>query len=147
MSELRKIEQLAVEIYCKKYPVDHLNFKYWERMRDNFVKGYVGESLLRGSAYQDKTEELKKDIDDIASTLERISKAITNNLTEHQNTVHEEIVKKLESGSVPLDNAIEEFTKAMTLAKKCDESLKNAEEAITKLVNATGELEDFKVEE
>ena len=41
MSELRKIEQLAVEIYCKKYPVDHLNFKYWERMRDNFVKGYV----------------------------------------------------------------------------------------------------------
>ena len=63
----------------------------------DFVKGYVGESLLRGSAYQDKTEELKKDIDDIASTLERISKAITNNLTEHQNTVHEEIVKKLES--------------------------------------------------
>ena len=59
----------------------------------------------------------------------------------------EEIVKKLESGSVPLDDAIEEFTKAMTLAKKCDESLKNAEEAITKLVNATGELEDFKVEE
>lgn len=63
----------------------------------DFVKGYVGESLLRGSAYQDKTEELKKDIDDIASTLERISKAITNNLTEHQNIVHEEIVKKLES--------------------------------------------------
>ena len=30
----------------------------------------------------------------------------------------EEIVKKLESGSVPLDNAIEEFTKAMKLAKK-----------------------------
>ena len=59
----------------------------------------------------------------------------------------EEIVKKLESGSVPLDDAIEEFTKAMTLAKKCDESLKNAEEAITKLVNATGEIEDFKVEE
>ena len=59
----------------------------------------------------------------------------------------EEIVKKLESGSVPLDNAIEEFTKAMTLAKKCDESLKNAEEAITKLVNSTGTVEDFKIEE
>lgn len=59
----------------------------------------------------------------------------------------EEIVKKLESGSVPLDNAIEEFTKAMTLAKKCDESLKNAEEAITKLVNSTGNIEDFKIEE
>lgn len=59
----------------------------------------------------------------------------------------EEIVKKLESGSVPLDNAIEEFTKAMNLAKKCDESLKNAEDAITKLVNATGNIEDFQVEE
>ncbi len=59
----------------------------------------------------------------------------------------EEIVKQLESGSVPLDNAIEEFTKAMKLAKKCDESLKNAEEAITKLVNETGEVKDFKVEE
>lgn len=63
----------------------------------DFVKGYIGESLLRGSAYQDKTEDLKKDIDDIASTLERISKAITSNLTKHQNTVHEEIVKQLES--------------------------------------------------
>ena len=41
MSELRKIEQLATKIYCEKYPVDHFNFKYWERMRDNFVKGYV----------------------------------------------------------------------------------------------------------
>ena len=38
-------------------------------------------------------------------------------------------------------------TKAMNLAKKCDESLKNAEEAITKLVNTTGNVEDFKVEE
>ena len=37
----------------------------------------------------------------------------------------EEIVKQLESGSVPLDNAIEEFTKAMKLAKKCDESYRN----------------------
>ena len=35
----------------------------------------------------------------------------------------EEIVKQLESGNVPLDNAIEEFTKAMKLAKKCDEKL------------------------
>ncbi len=64
----------------------------------DFVKGYIGEALLRGSAYQDKTEELKNDIDNIASTLEKISKAINNdNLTTHQNTVHEEIVSQLES--------------------------------------------------
>ena len=59
----------------------------------------------------------------------------------------ESIVKKLESGEVPLDNAINEFTEAMRLAKECDEKLKNAEEAITKLVNKDGEVVDFKVEE
>ncbi len=59
----------------------------------------------------------------------------------------ETIVKKLESGEVPLDNAITEFTEAMKIAKECDEKLKTAEEAITKLVNKDGEVVDFKVEE
>lgn len=59
----------------------------------------------------------------------------------------EEIVKKLESGEVPLDDAIKEFNEAMMLAKNCDQKLKNAEEAITKIVNADGSIEDFKVEE
>ena len=55
----------------------------------------------------------------------------------------ETIVKKLENGEVPLDNAIDEFTEAMKLAKVCDEKLKKAEETITKLVNKDGSLEDF----
>lgn len=59
----------------------------------------------------------------------------------------ESIVKKLESGEVPLDNAIAEFTEAMKLAKLCDEKLKTAEGAITKLVNKDGSVSDFKVEE
>jgi exodeoxyribonuclease VII small subunit len=59
----------------------------------------------------------------------------------------EGIVKKLEVGDVPLDDAIEEFNKAMKLAKVCYTKLKNAEEAITKLVNKDGKLEDFNVEE
>ncbi len=59
----------------------------------------------------------------------------------------ESIVKKLESGEVPLDDAIVQFTEAMKLANICDEKLKNAEEAITKLVNKNGELEEFKIEE
>lgn len=59
----------------------------------------------------------------------------------------EEIVKKLEVGDVPLDDAIEEFNKAMKLAKTCDSKLKNAEEAITKLVNDNDEIKDFNVEE
>ena len=59
----------------------------------------------------------------------------------------EAIVKKLETGEVPLDDAITEFNKAMVLAKSCDEKLKNAEEAITKLVKENGDIVDFKVEE
>ena len=59
----------------------------------------------------------------------------------------EEIVTKLESGEVPLDDAIKEFTKAMELSKKCDQKLKSAEEAITKIVEKDGSLKDFKVEE
>ena len=59
----------------------------------------------------------------------------------------ETIVKKLESGDVPLDDAIEEFNKAMTLAKTCDEKLKNAEEAITKLIKDNGDVVDFQIEE
>ena len=59
----------------------------------------------------------------------------------------EEIVKKLERGDVPLDDAIEEFNKAMKLAKSCDEKLKKAEESITKLVKENGEIVDFQVEE
>ena len=59
----------------------------------------------------------------------------------------ENIIKKLESGEVPLDDAINEFNEAMLLAKKCDEKLKSAEEAITKIVNPDGSLSDFNVEE
>lgn len=59
----------------------------------------------------------------------------------------DEIVKKLETGEVPLDDAISEFNKAMVLAKTCDDKLKNAEEAISKLVKDSGEIVDFKVEE
>ena len=59
----------------------------------------------------------------------------------------EEIVKKLETGDVPLDDAIDEFNKAIKLAKSCDEKLKKAEESITKMVKDNGEIVDFQVEE
>ena len=59
----------------------------------------------------------------------------------------EEIVNKLESGDVPLDDAIDEFTKAMQLVKVCNTKLNNAEEAIAKIVQDNGELVDFNVNE
>lgn len=59
----------------------------------------------------------------------------------------ETIVKDLESGNVPLDDAINKFTEAMKIAKTCDEKLKNAEENVNKILNKDGTLSDFKIEE
>lgn len=59
----------------------------------------------------------------------------------------EAIVKKLESGDVPLDDAITAYTNAMKLAKVCDSKLKSAEEQINKILNENGELKDFAVNE
>ena len=55
----------------------------------------------------------------------------------------EKIVKDLESGNIPLDDAIEKFTEAMKLAKLCDNKLKNAEEKLNSILNKDGKLEEF----
>lgn len=59
----------------------------------------------------------------------------------------EVLVKKLENGDIPLDDAIKKFNEAMLLAKKCDEKLKSAEESLNKLVKEDGSIVDFKIEE
>ncbi|MDO5850155.1 MAG: exodeoxyribonuclease VII small subunit [Methanobacteriaceae archaeon] len=59
----------------------------------------------------------------------------------------EEIVNKLESGDIALDDAIEEFNKAMILVKLCDDKLKTAEESIAKIVKENGEIIDYEINE
>ena len=59
----------------------------------------------------------------------------------------EKIVNKLETGQVPLDDAIEEFKKAMDLVKECDEKLNSAQEAIAKIVTDNKEIIDFDIEQ
>jgi len=58
----------------------------------------------------------------------------------------ENIVKDLENGNVPLDDAITKFNEAMKLAKSCNDKLNKAEESVNKILNKDGTLEDFKVE-
>lgn len=55
----------------------------------------------------------------------------------------EEIVNKLESGDIPLDEAIEKFDTATKLVKICNEKLEAAEESIAKIVKDNGELVEF----
>mgnify|MGYP003289755575 CR=1 FL=1 len=59
----------------------------------------------------------------------------------------EKIVNNLETGEVSLDDAIEEFKKAMGLVKECDEKLNSAQEAIAKIVNDNKEVVDFELKE
>lgn len=58
----------------------------------------------------------------------------------------ESIVENLEKGDVSLDDAIEEFQKAMSLIKSCDSKLKEAENTIAKIVDENGDVVDFKSE-
>ncbi len=59
----------------------------------------------------------------------------------------EEIVKELESGEVPLDDAIDKYTEAMKLAKECSDKLSEVSDKVNKILLDNGKLEDFTVEE
>ena len=56
----------------------------------------------------------------------------------------ESIVKELEEGNVDLDDAINKYTEAMKIAKECSKKLDDATKAVNKILNAEGNLEDFK---
>lgn len=59
----------------------------------------------------------------------------------------EELVNHLENGEIALDEAITKYTEAMKLSKICSEKLKNAEEAINKIVKEDGSIEEFEAVE
>ena len=69
-------------------------------------------------------------------------KSFEDNLTEL-----ETIVKDLESGNVPLDDAIKKFSEAMALSKECNDKLKSAESNVNKILKENGTLEDFSLED
>ena len=56
------------------------------------------------------------------------------------------IVEKLENGDTNLDDAIEEFQKAMDLIKSCDSKLKEAEDTIAKIVDENKDIVEFNQE-
>lgn len=58
----------------------------------------------------------------------------------------EDIVSRLENGDVPLEEAIEEFSKAMKLVKYCDDKLNEARTTIAKIVDENGEIIEFNVD-
>jgi len=57
----------------------------------------------------------------------------------------EEIIKELESGSIPLEEAITKYTDAMNLVKICQEKLDKATAQVNKILGENGEIQDFNI--
>ena len=54
----------------------------------------------------------------------------------------EKIVKELEKGELNLDDSIKKFEEGMSLSKKCNEILEEAEKKITILIKKEDEIEE-----
>ncbi len=55
----------------------------------------------------------------------------------------EEIVRKLEQGDVPLEEAIDLYKKGMELSQFCHEKLTNAEQQLISIVGEDGSKQPF----
>lgn len=58
----------------------------------------------------------------------------------------EKIVKRLEQGDIPLEEAIEKFKQGMDLSKKLQNTLLQAEETLTKVIDDNGDEQLFEKE-
>ena len=67
-----------------------------------------------------------------------------NNFEENLENL-EKIVKSLENGDVPLDEAIEKFNEGMKYANVCNKILEDATKTVTKAIDKDGNLKDFEV--
>lgn len=55
----------------------------------------------------------------------------------------EEVVRKLEMGDVPLEDAIELYKEGMELSVICQGKLQNAEQQLMTIINQEGQTETF----
>lgn len=72
-----------------------------------------------------------------------MAKAIETVTFEENLGALEDIVKRLENGDVPLEEAIAEFQKGMKLSKALQNTLKAAEETLVKVMADNGTEQDF----
>ena len=61
----------------------------------------------------------------------------------------EELVEELESGELPLEEAMKKFEEGIKLTRNCQAALKDAEQKVEILLKSAGgeELEEFEVED
>lgn len=59
----------------------------------------------------------------------------------------EKIVSELESGELDLDKSISKYSEAMKLIEVCEKKLNSATKTVNKLVEESGKIVDFEIEE
>ena len=106
----------------------------------DFVKGYIGDTLLQGSIYQGKIDKLKEDVDIIKELLERISNTINKNLNQHQRKVHEEIEQKMTSKSLSSDIYSLILDQDEAYRQRCDNLIPPGYKDASKDSNKMGDL-------
>lgn len=68
-------------------------------------------------------------------------KTFEENLQELQ-----DVVNNLEQGDIPLEKALSEFQKGIQLSSQLQDTLKNAEKTLTKVMKGNGEESDLDLE-
>ena len=68
-------------------------------------------------------------------------KTFEENLQELQ-----DVVNNLEQGDIPLEKALSEFQKGIQLSSQLQDTLKNAEKTLTKVMKDNGEKSDLDLE-
>ena len=58
----------------------------------------------------------------------------------------EATIKDLENGNTDLDSTIKKYTEAMKMVKICNDKLENATNAVNKILQGNGSLEEFDIE-
>lgn len=70
---------------------------------NKFIKAYISPTMLTGTQYADDKQALFADLDQISSLLNKIAGVIKNNINEHKNKVHSEIIEHLEPCALKSD--------------------------------------------
>lgn len=68
-----------------------------------FIKAYISSTMLKGTQYGEDKQSLFSDLDTIHDLLAKIAVVIKNNITEHKNKVHEEVIEYLEPCALKTD--------------------------------------------
>lgn len=68
-----------------------------------FIKAYMSTEMLKETQYAEDKQALFSDLDSINNLLNKVARVIKNNISDHRNKVHGEIIEHLEPCALKTD--------------------------------------------